>query len=157
MLVLRRFRQLSTRPCPKTAHHRWQGKFRHSHGNWIIVEILRFFGAPALPKRSQVKINRMLELLRTQSRLEQFIYPADAHRLTDQSERVGFAVDGPHPAILVQGEDVPGALVGIHETLFDAGINVYATTGVSAGGGSFGYVIHVRPTDFERAAELLGL
>ena len=85
------------------------------------------------------------------------IYPADAHRLTDQSERVGFAVDGPHPAILVQGEDVPGALVGIHETLFDAGINVYATTGVSAGGGSFGYVIHVRPTDFERAAELLGL
>ena len=85
------------------------------------------------------------------------IFPADSHRLTDQSERVGFQVDGPHAALLVQGEDVPGALVGIHETLFDAGINVFAATGVSGGGGSFGYVIHVRPADFERAAELLGV
>lgn len=85
------------------------------------------------------------------------IFPEDAHRLTDQSERVGFAVDGPHAALLVQGEDVPGALVGIHETLFDGGINVFSATGVSGGGGSFGYVIHVRPTDFERAAGLLGV
>ncbi len=84
------------------------------------------------------------------------IFPEDAHRLTDQSERVGFAVDGPHPAILVQGEDAPGALVDIHETLFDAGVNVFAATGVSGGGGSFGYVIHMRAADFERAAELLG-
>ena len=85
------------------------------------------------------------------------IFPEDAHRLTDQSERVGFTVEGPHPAVLVQGEDVPGALVGIHETLFDAGINVFAATGVSGGSGSFGYVMHVRPADFERAAGLLGV
>ena len=85
------------------------------------------------------------------------IFPEDAHRLTDQSERVGFSVEGPYPAILVRGEDVPGALVGIHEALFDAGINVFAATGVSGGSGSFGYVIHVRPADFERAAALLGV
>jgi hypothetical protein len=85
------------------------------------------------------------------------IFPADSHTLTDQSERVGFAVDGPHSALLVQGEDVPGALVGIHESLHDAGINVAAATGVSGGGGSFGYVIHIRPADFERAAEVLGV
>lgn len=83
------------------------------------------------------------------------IFPADSRRLTDQSERAGFTVDGPYPALLVQGEDVPGALVGIHERLHDAGINVFAATGVSGGGGSFGYVIHVRPTDFEGAAQLL--
>jgi len=85
------------------------------------------------------------------------IFPADSQTLKDQSERVGFAVDGPHSALLVQGEDVPGALVGIHENLHDAGINVAAATGVSGGGGSFGYVIHVRATDFERAAEVLGV
>ena len=83
------------------------------------------------------------------------IFPAESHRLTDQSERAGFTVDGPYPALLVQGEDVPGALVGIHERLHDAGINVFAATGVSGGGGSFGYVIHVRPTDFESAAQIL--
>jgi hypothetical protein len=85
------------------------------------------------------------------------IFPEDSHRLTDQSERVGFAVEGPHSALLVQGEDVPGALVGIHERLFDAGINVFAANGVSGGSGSFGYVIHVRPAEFERAAEILGV
>lgn len=83
------------------------------------------------------------------------IFPADAQRLVDQSARVGFAVDGPYPALLVQGEDVPGALVGIHERLHDAGVNVFAATAVSGGRGSFGYVIHVRPADFERAADVL--
>ena len=85
------------------------------------------------------------------------IFPEDGARLTDQSERVGFAVEGPHAAFLVQGEDVPGALVGIHETLHHAGINVYAANGVSGGKGSFGYVIHVRPADVERAAGALGV
>lgn len=85
------------------------------------------------------------------------IFPADSSRLTSQSERVGFAVDGPHQAFLVQGEDVPGALVGIHESLHQAGVNVYAATGVSGGGGSFGYVIHVRPADVEGAAAVLGV
>ena len=85
------------------------------------------------------------------------IFPADAQRLTTQSERVGFEIQGPHLAILVQGADVPGALVGIHETLNDAGVNVYAATGVSGGQGNFGYVIHVRPADFERAADVLGV
>lgn len=85
------------------------------------------------------------------------IFPADSFRFTEQSGRVGFEVEGPHRAFLVQGEDVPGALVGIHEGLHDAGINVYAATGVSGGKGSFGYVIHVRMTDYEAAAEALGV
>ena len=85
------------------------------------------------------------------------IFPDDSHRLTDASGRGGFKVDGPHPALLVQGKDVPGALVGIHEQLHDAGINVYAATGVSGGEGGFGYVIHVRPADFDLALEALGV
>ena len=85
------------------------------------------------------------------------IFPEDALKLTDQSERVGFEVDGPHKAFLVRGEDVPGALVRIHERLYDAGVNVYASTGVSGGKGSFGYILHIRPADFATAAEALGL
>jgi len=85
------------------------------------------------------------------------IFPADASRLTSQSQHAGFSVEGPYPALLVQGEDVPGALVDIHEKLQDADVNVYAASGVSGGTGSFGYVLHVRPSDFERAAEALEL
>lgn len=85
------------------------------------------------------------------------IFPADSFRFTDQSERVGFSVEGPNQAFLVQGEDVPGALVDMHENLHAAGVNVYAASGVSGGMGGFGYVIHVRPADYEQAAEALGL
>lgn len=83
------------------------------------------------------------------------VFPSDTSRFTDQSARAGLHVEGPHQAFLVQGEDAPGALVGIHERLYDVGVNVYAATGVSGGGGRFGYVLHVRTSDFERAAEAL--
>lgn len=85
------------------------------------------------------------------------IFPEDPFKLTSQSERVGFEVDGPHRAFLVRGEDVPGALVRIHERLYDAGVNVYASTGVSGGKGSFGYILHIRPADFATAAAALGI
>jgi hypothetical protein len=85
------------------------------------------------------------------------IFPDDTSRLEEEGRRGGFGLDGPHPAFLVQGADVPGAVVEIHERLYHAGINVYASTGVSGGQGSFGYILYVRPGDFERAAEALGL
>ncbi|MGD8320412.1 MAG: hypothetical protein PVJ02_08160 [Gemmatimonadota bacterium] len=85
------------------------------------------------------------------------IFPDDAHKLTDQSERAGFSLDGPYSALFVQGRDVPGALVAIHEALHDAHVNVYAATGVSGGAGQFGYMLHVRPGEFETAAAALGV
>jgi hypothetical protein len=85
------------------------------------------------------------------------MFPDDAPRLKEEGRKGGFVLDGPHPAFLVQGTDVPGAIVGIHEKLYAAGINVYASTGVSGGGGSFGYILYVRPGDFEAAAEALDI
>ena len=63
---------------------------------------------------------------------------------------------GPHRAFLVQGDDELGALVDIHSSLFDANINVYASNGVS-GVDTFGYILYVRPEDYERAASVLGV
>jgi hypothetical protein len=85
------------------------------------------------------------------------IFPEDSPRLREEGRKAGFALDGPHPALLVQGDDAPGALIAIHENLYEAGINVYASTGVSSGGGSFGYIIYVRPEEFGRAADALGI
>jgi hypothetical protein len=85
------------------------------------------------------------------------IFPEDSLRLTDEGRKGGFALDGPHPALLVQGEDVPGAIVEIHEKLFQAGVNVYASTGVTGGKGSYGYILYVRPEDFGVAAEAVGV
>jgi hypothetical protein len=57
----------------------------------------------------------------------------------------------------VQGDDELGALASVHERLFEAGVDVYASTGVTDGRGSFGYVVYVREEQFERGAEALGV
>ena len=55
----------------------------------------------------------------------------------------------------MQGDDEVGALAHIHEKLHDADVHVYASTGVADGKGSYGYIIYVRPEEYERAAEAL--
>ena len=64
-------------------------------------------------------------------------------------------LDGPHPALIVQGDDEVGALAVIHEKMRDANVHVFASTGVADGRGGYGYLIYVRPDEFERAAEAL--
>ena len=60
-------------------------------------------------------------------------------------------------ALLVHGDDELGAAAGIYEKLFQAGVNVYASTGVTDGRGCFGYVLYVRSGEFAQAVEALGL
>lgn len=83
------------------------------------------------------------------------LFPEDARRMESEAGRAGLALTGPHPAILVQGDDELGALADIHEKLYDADVNIYASSGVTDGRGSFGYVLYVRPEEYQRAAEAL--
>jgi hypothetical protein len=83
------------------------------------------------------------------------IFPEDSAHLKHEAVRVGLALDGPHPALLVQGDDDLGALAEIHLKIFEANVNVYSASGVTDGRGSFGYVIYVKPEDYERAAAAL--
>ncbi len=85
------------------------------------------------------------------------VFPGDRERFAVESGRIGMALDGPYEAFLVQGDDELGALIPIHELLFRANVNVYASTGVADGRGGFGYVIYVKAADFERAAGVLEL
>ncbi len=60
-------------------------------------------------------------------------------------------------APLVQGDDELGALTSIHGLLFDAGVNVSASSGLADGRGGYGYLIYVRDGDLMAAARALGL
>ena len=53
--------------------------------------------------------------------------------------------------------DELGAHERIHERLFQAGVDVYASSGVTDGHGSFGYVVYVREDQFGQAAEAFGI
>ncbi|NCF81468.1 MAG: hypothetical protein GWP74_07610, partial [Proteobacteria bacterium] len=54
-----------------------------------------------------------------------------------------------------QGDDEVGALARIHEKLLDANVHVFASTGGADGRGGYGYIIYVRPEEYERAAGAL--
>ncbi|NNG17863.1 MAG: hypothetical protein HKM89_15415 [Gemmatimonadales bacterium] len=85
------------------------------------------------------------------------LFPADPLKMQDAATKAGLSFDGPHHALLVQGDDELGALAGVHARLYEAGVNVYASSGVADGKGSYGYVVYVRPEEYERAASVLGV
>lgn len=84
------------------------------------------------------------------------LFPEDGSRLGAESRRAGLALDGPHPAILVRGDDELGALAEVHRLLADASIAVFASSGLADGKGAFGYLIYVREDQFTAAMEALG-
>lgn len=104
------------------------------------VDLLAFTTVPVGPTHTQVTL-----------------FPANAPRLEAEAGKAGLSLEGPHRALLVQGDDELGALAQIHSRLADANINVYASSGVTDGQGSFGYVVYVRPKDYEKAATVLGV
>jgi len=104
------------------------------------VNLLAFTAVPAGPALAQFAL-----------------FPADPDRLASEARAIGLALDGPHHALLVQGDDELGALARVHQQLFDARVDVYASTGVTDAQGAFGYVVYVREDQFRRAADALGL
>ena len=85
------------------------------------------------------------------------IFPEDTGKLVSEAQKAGLALDGPHPALFVRGDDKLGAFAEVHMQLYESNVNVYASSGLADGGKSFGYVIYVRPEDYSKAAAALGL
>ena len=104
------------------------------------VELLAFTAVPAGPALAQFTL-----------------FPADPGMLAAEARAAQLVLDGPHHALLVQGDNELGALASVHERLFEAGVDIYASSGVTDGRGSFGYVVYVREDQFEKAAAALGL
>jgi hypothetical protein len=104
------------------------------------INLLAFSAVPIGPSRAQLAL-----------------FPDDDGSLVKAARDSGLVLDGPHHALLVQGDDELGALASVHARLFEAGIDVYASTGVADGRGSYGYVVYVREEQFENAARALDL
>jgi hypothetical protein len=83
------------------------------------------------------------------------LFPDNVERLAGVAERTGVVLTGPHCAFLIHGDDRLGALVDVHQMLSDAHVSVYASDGVTDGRGGYGFVLYVRPDDYESAASVL--
>jgi hypothetical protein len=85
------------------------------------------------------------------------VFPDDTAKMQRAAQQANISLDGPHPALVVQGDDEVGALAQIHEKLSYANVHVFASTGVADGRGGYGYIIYVRPEEYERAAGALDI
>jgi predicted amino acid-binding ACT domain protein len=110
-----------------------------------------------LSRLAQNEVNLLaLSLVPVGPNVTQFtLFPESTERLARAAERLGLVLAGPHRAILITGDDRLGALVDFHGELSRAGINVYAANGVTDCKGGYGYVMYVRPEDFDNAARTL--
>jgi hypothetical protein len=102
------------------------------------VNLLAFTAVPVGPTRTQLTL-----------------FPEDPGKLKSEAQKAGMTLDGPHHALLVQGDDELGALAVVHEKIYRADVNVYAATAVADGFGKYGHIIYVRPGDYEAAAKAL--
>jgi hypothetical protein len=109
-----------------------------SHAAEGEVNFVAFHAVPLGPGRAQLTL-----------------FPEEPSRLVAFARRAGLALDGPHPALVVQGDDRLGAFADVHARLYAAGINVFSASGVTDGRGTFGYVVYVQGGDIERAIEAL--
>ena len=102
------------------------------------VNLLAMMAVPVGPLRTQLTL-----------------FPEDPARMVESARRASLMLDGPHSALLVQGDDELGALASIHSKLHRAQVSVYASTAVTDGRGSYGYILYVRPDEYDRAARAL--
>jgi len=92
-----------------------------------------------------------------QGRSQVDFFPVDAELFGQAAREAGLDIVGPRSAFVIQGQDSAGALVRYHEQLAAAGINIHAANGVFDSEGGFGYVLWVKPEDYEQAARTIGL
>jgi hypothetical protein len=85
------------------------------------------------------------------------LFPENSDRLLRAAKKRDLTLVGPQSAFLIQGDDQLGALVEIHKKLSEAEINIYTSSGVTDGRGGYGYTLYVKPDDFHRAAQVLGV
>jgi hypothetical protein len=83
------------------------------------------------------------------------LFPIDGSKLVDGAAKAGLAVDGPHPAVLIVGDEQPGALADIYGKLAQAGICVEESCGIAHINGGYGVVLYLRPEDCDRATATL--
>ena len=88
--------------------------------------------------------------------VELTIFPDRSENFLLLAQSLGWIVTGPQHACVVQGDDHLGALAEIQKKLVDAGVSIYASSGVTDGRGHYGYVIYFKEGDHQAAAKTLG-
>ena len=84
------------------------------------------------------------------------LFPDDSKKMTDGAKESGLALEGPHPALIIKGDDdESGALGRIYEKLAQAGVTVYESSGIAHVWDRYGVVLYLTPEECEKALAAL--
>lgn len=120
---------------------------KHGKGYWLLEHL----------RQKDVNLLAFTAFPRGGGRSQMDFVPDDSKKFKSAMAEANIELVGPRRAFLVQGTDKIGAIVQLHYKLNNAGINVHAANGVSDGTGHFGYILWVKPEEFDRAALTLGV
>ncbi len=88
-------------------------------------------------------------------RIQFTLFPNDGLKMTDGAKKAGLELDGPHSALLIEGDDESGALADIYEKLSRADIHVDESSGIADIKGGYGVVLYLEQADCEKAVAAL--
>jgi len=83
------------------------------------------------------------------------VVPDNTRAFAAAARKAGLMFSEKKSGFLIQGADRPGALADHLKALADAGVNVDAVDGLSAGSGRWGAIVWVAAADVARAGRLL--
>ena len=104
------------------------------------VNLLAYLGFPSGRGKSQIDL-----------------VPEDAKALKQAAKKAGLKLSRPKRALLIQGDDRPGAVADVNRKLADAKINITASAAASDGAGRYGMILWVAAKDYSKAAKALGV
>ncbi len=106
----------------------------------VGVSLLAFKAVPLEPRRTQFTL-----------------FPDDGLKMTAGAKNAELELEGPHSALLIQGDDESGALADIYEKLSQGDIPVSESSGIADIKGGYGVILYLQQEDCEKAVVALGM
>jgi hypothetical protein len=91
-----------------------------------------------------------------QNRTQFTLFPKDGSKMSAGAVKAGFKLDGPYSAVIITGDEKPGALAEIYRRLSQANIQIEESSGIAHINGGYGVVLYLRQEDCGKAMAVLG-
>ena len=91
-----------------------------------------------------------------QNRTRFTLFPVDGSMMTSETITKSLELDGPYSAVIITGDEKPGALAEIYRKLSEAGIRVEESSGIAHINGGYGVVLQLKQEDCDKAMAALG-
>jgi hypothetical protein len=83
------------------------------------------------------------------------LFAKNGSKMTDGAKKSGLKLDGPYSALLIKGDEKPGALAGIYRKLSLAGIQVNEASGIADINAGYGVILYLNQEDCGKAVAAL--